>query len=107
MGREQSDGSLCCGGRAHSHEQTKASHVRSAQYESCGSTTAEPRARQEETRSPQQMHETELMLPEHILQAATLVLQSQDALMDAIIQLGAKQGSMPADLAEAIAAPAR
>ena len=55
----------------------------------------------------EQMHETELMLPEHILQAATLVLQSQDALMDAIIQLGAKQGSMPADLAEAIAAPAR
>jgi hypothetical protein len=60
----------------------------------------EPGAREHETAGYQGEHEDALLLPKHLLEAATLVLKSQEALMSAIIQLGARQGSLPDDASE-------
>jgi hypothetical protein len=44
-----------------------------------------------------------VMLPEHLMQAAQIVLQSQEALTAAIIQLGTTHDSLRSDLAAALA----
>ena len=57
----------------------------------------EPGVHDQDSAGYQVGHDEALLLPGHLLEAATLVLKSQDALMNAIIQLGARQGSLPDD----------
>merc|ERR1719506_322938 len=54
---------------------------------------------------PTQHADDDLLLPEHLLQAASMVLKSQDELMNAIIQLGTKQSSLPSDLDKELHSP--